>query len=240
MNNVTDIRTMPDVAVNLGEAAEAALVDIATAIREGGGGEEVPANQRIYFVQGTQTESVNLWTGVIDAPALVDGMTIAYYLPYDAVSAAVQLQLTLNTGMLSSAKSVRYKADANIGTRFPAKSVIMLTYSEANNCYISNPLPADYDLRLNGASMANADLNLLTTIGRYYGSTAANSNTLTNTPKDGQWTAATLLLIYNIANNNVVQILTDGIDMYFRASYGAASAELRSWRPWRKITVTNA
>lgn len=88
--------------------------------------------------------------------------------------------------------------------------------------------------------MANADLNLLTTIGRYYGSTAANSNTLTNTPKDGQWTAATLLLIFNIANNNVVQILTDGIDMYFRASYGAASAELRSWRPWRKITVTNA
>ena len=37
--------------------------------------------QPVYIVKGTQTATTASWTGAIDAPALYDGMTIAYYLP---------------------------------------------------------------------------------------------------------------------------------------------------------------
>lgn len=100
---------------------------------------------------------------------------------------------------------------------------------------------ADYDdikEKVNGVRLSGNDLNTLNIPGNYHTRTSNESNALTNTPKDGQWIGALTVQCINLEYNNVVQILTDGIDMYFRASYGAAAAESRSWRDWKRVTTT--
>lgn len=91
-----------------------------------------------------------------------------------------------------------------------------------------------------GKAITKKDLNTMNVYGIYYTRTAAESNGLTNTPKDGQWIGAVNLQCYNIGYNNVVQVITDGITMYYRACYGTATAETRNWRPWKKITAETA
>lgn len=81
----------------------------------------------IYPVIGTQTGTTASWTGNIDAPALYNGMTIAYYLPRTS-AANVTLNLTLSTGSKTGAIYVYYTSTTRMGTHYAAGSVIILTY----------------------------------------------------------------------------------------------------------------
>ena len=84
----------------------------------------------IYFVKGTQTATTAAWTGAIDAPALYDGMTIAYYLPRTSAS-GVTLNLTLSTGSNTGAKEVYVSGTTRMTTHYGAGSTIYLTYYSA-------------------------------------------------------------------------------------------------------------
>lgn len=316
----------------------------------GGGGTPVPANEKIYFVRGTQTATTGDWKGVIDAKSLVDGMTIAYFLPTTSASTTT-LQLTFSDGSTSDKIPVYSNGTTYASTKYPSNSIVYLTYKsdkeafftnyykDNNNYYslycsssasasektasssgtpynknligyfqifieasntaakaltlkigggssISSPYPiyingepssaTNYNLsagyyiahfdgtkfdfrtdgklpgfegydnteyialkeKVNGVRLSSNDLNTLNVPGNYHTRTSNESNTLTHTPKDGQWIGALTVQCINLEYNNVVQILTDGVDMYFRASYGAASAEQRSWRDWKRVTAT--
>lgn len=319
----------------------------------GGGGTPVPANEKIYFVRGTQTATTGDWKGGIDAKSLVDGMTIAYFLPTTSATTTT-LQLTFSDGSTSSKIPVYLNGTTSASTKYVANSIVYLTYNAEKDAFFShyyattsntyyslycstggstaakqatqtsisytsgsttilkNPvgykqvfmtnnntkagaltfavgtgsyyteakpiyingqpssatnytLPAghyivrfdgekydfrtdgklpgfeDYDelkSKVEGVRLSSNDLNTLNVPGNYHTRARDESNTLTNTPKDGQWIAALTVQCINLELNNVVQILTDGIDVYFRASYGAASAEQRSWRDWKRVTAT--
>ena len=81
------------------------------------------ARNGIYYVKGTQTAATGAWTGNIPVPALYDGLTICYYLPY-AGSGNATLNLTLSTGTTTSISS-----DSAVETRNlrSGKSIVSTT-----------------------------------------------------------------------------------------------------------------
>ena len=91
----------------------------------------------VVAVKGTQTASTNAWTGAIDIPALYDGLTIAYYLPYAGTSTAATLNLTLAGGGTTGAKDVYYAANTRATTHYGAGSTILLTYWSAGSISVA-------------------------------------------------------------------------------------------------------
>ena len=98
---------------------------------------------KIYAVKGTQTASTNAWTGNIDAPALYDGLTIAYYLPYAGNSSSATLNLTLSTGSTTGAKNVYYTSTTRATTHYGVGSTIMLTYWSKGSISVSGTATTD-------------------------------------------------------------------------------------------------
>ena len=80
-------------------------------------------------VVGTQTSTTASWVGTTTLAALKNGVTIGYYLPVGS-AANVTLNLTLADGTTTGAKNC-YFDGARLGTQFPAKSVIVMTYLDA-------------------------------------------------------------------------------------------------------------
>lgn len=82
----------------------------------------------IPFISGTQTAATAAWTGTAPTiPALFDGLTINYWLPYNS-SANVTLNLTLNDGSTTGAVNVYYSGNTRLGYQYTAGNVITLTY----------------------------------------------------------------------------------------------------------------
>ena len=90
----------------------------------------------IVPVIGTQTSSTELWTGNIDVPALYDGLTIAYFLPYDGNEEAT-LNLTLSDGTSTGAIAIYLNGDVRITTQYSAGSTVILTYWSAGSVSIA-------------------------------------------------------------------------------------------------------
>lgn len=109
-------------------------------------------------VKGTQASATANWTGTTTLEALKDGTTIAYYLPV-ASAANVTLNLTLADGTTTGAKQV-YFGDTRMGTQFPAKSTIILTYDETNSKWYSNTYEgASYTFTSGSGSDASFEVN---------------------------------------------------------------------------------
>lgn len=91
----------------------------------------------IYIVKGTQTKATNAWTGRINVPALYDGLTIAYYLPYAGTNTSATLKLTLSDDSTTAAIPVYYTATSRATTQYGAGSTIILTYWSAGSISVS-------------------------------------------------------------------------------------------------------
>lgn len=98
----------------------------------------------IYPVIGTQTAATASWTGTINASALYDGMTIAYYLPYAGVSSTnVTLNLTLSNGTTTGAINCYFNNTTRITTHYGAGSTILLTYWSAGSISVAGTATTD-------------------------------------------------------------------------------------------------
>ena len=107
----------------------------------------------IYAVKGMQTKATSVWTGAIEGVnELFDGLTIAYYLPYNGTSTAATLDLTLANGDSTGPINVYYTATTRVTTHYSAGSTIILTYWSAGSIKVSGTATsearwtrADYD-----------------------------------------------------------------------------------------------
>lgn len=90
----------------------------------------------IYTVIGTQTSSTSSWTGNISVPALYDGLTIMYYLPYASTSSDVTLNLTLSTGIPTGGISCYYDGTTRLKTHYDKGCNIVMTYWSAGSISI--------------------------------------------------------------------------------------------------------
>ena len=90
----------------------------------------------IYAVKGTQTAVTGSWTGTIPVAALFDGLTIAYYLPYNG-SGNATLNLTLSGGGTTGAIEVYYSGATRMTTHYAAGSTILLTYWGAGSISVA-------------------------------------------------------------------------------------------------------
>lgn len=119
----------------------------------------------IYTVKGTQTAKTGSWTGTIDAPALYDGMTIAYYLPYAVPSSTnVTLNLTLSDGTTTGAVNCYYTNATRITTHYGAGSTIILTYWSAGSISVAGTATTD-----NRWSRTDYDSTITYRLSDYYG-----------------------------------------------------------------------
>ena len=100
------------------------------------------ARNGIYYVKGTQTAATGSWTGVIPVPALYDGLTISYYLPY-AGSGNATLNLTLSDGTTTGAVNCYYQGNSRLTTHYGVGSNIMLTYHPAGAVSVSGTATTD-------------------------------------------------------------------------------------------------
>ena len=87
----------------------------------------------VYPVVGTQTAATKDWTGNIDLPALYDGLTIAYYMPYNPPSNNATLDLTLSDGTTTGPVNVYYTGATRATSHYSAGSTILLTYWSAGS-----------------------------------------------------------------------------------------------------------
>jgi len=109
------------------------------------------ARNGIYYVKGTQTAATGAWTGNIPVPALYDGLTICYYLPY-AGSGNATLNLTLSNGTTTGAKNCYFSAN-RLTTHYGAGQNIFMTYHPAGTISVAGTatmddrwvVAADYD-----------------------------------------------------------------------------------------------
>jgi len=110
------------------------------------------ARNGIYYVKGTQTAATGAWTGVIPIPALYDGLTIMYYLPY-AGSGNATLNLTLSNGTTTGAVNCYYGNATRLTTHYSQGSNIVMTYHSAGSISINGTATTD------NRWIANADYN---------------------------------------------------------------------------------
>ena len=94
-------------------------------------------------VVGTHTSATKMWTGNIPIPALYDGLTIAFYVPYSSASSTnsevgdtsansnVWLKLTLSDGTTTDWIPVYWNATSRLTTHHGAGSTVVLTYWSA-------------------------------------------------------------------------------------------------------------
>ena len=164
----------------------------------------------IYTVKGTQTAATASWTGNIDVPALYDGLTIAYYLPYAGVSSTnVTLNLTLSDGTTTTgAIDCYFNNESRLTTQYSAGSTIILTYWSAGSISVAGTSTTN-------ARWTHADYNSNTTYATFTSATnglvpAAKSGT-TNYATSGYvltgagWKAGTK---YNTDNNTTYATFT--------------------------------
>lgn len=100
------------------------------------------ARNGIYYVKGTQTAATGSWTGVIPVPALYDGLTISYYLPYGG-SGNATLNLTLSDGTTTGAINCYYQGNSRLTTHYGTGSNIMLTYHPAGAVSVNGTATTD-------------------------------------------------------------------------------------------------
>lgn len=87
----------------------------------------VARNAMIHTVIGTQVSATNIWTGALQSvDALYNGLTIAYWLPYDS-SDNVTLNLTLKNGTTGNINCY-YTGNTRLATQYKAGDMIILTY----------------------------------------------------------------------------------------------------------------
>ena len=127
----------------------------------------------VYPVVGTQTAATGTWTGVINAPALYDGMIIAYYLPF-AGSGNATLNLTLSGGGTTGAINCYYQGNSRLTTHFGAGSTILLTYWSAGAIKVGATATTD------NRWTADSSYNTNTT---YAAATTAANGLMTSTDK---------------------------------------------------------
>lgn len=129
------------------------------------------ARNGVYFVKGTQTAATGAWTGVIPIPALYDGLTIMYYLPY-AGSGNATLNLTLSTGATTGAINCYYST-SRLTTHYAKGCNIVMTYHSAGSISVDGTATTDDRWIAN----ANYDTNS-NTIGEYAGSVTAGGGNM--------------------------------------------------------------
>lgn len=124
----------------------------------------------VHQVIGTQTATTASWTGNIDVDALYDGLMIAYYLPRTSAANAT-LNLTLADGETTTGAIPVFSNAAQVGTKYPAGTTIMLTYWSAGSISINGTATTS-------AQWQNADyyVNNTNTIGEYGGTCIAGPN----------------------------------------------------------------
>ena len=97
----------------------------------------------IYTVIGTQTATTGSWTGALHGvPALYDGLTIMYYLPY-AGSGKATLNLTLDSGSTTGAVNCYYGNATRLTTHYSQGSNIVMTYWSAGSISIDGTATTD-------------------------------------------------------------------------------------------------
>jgi len=90
----------------------------------------------IVPVVGTQTSATGSWTGSINIPSLFDGLTIAYFLPYNGDGEAT-LNLTLSDNTKTGAIAVYSSGDVRTTMHYSAGSTIILTYWSAGSVSVA-------------------------------------------------------------------------------------------------------
>lgn len=100
------------------------------------------ARNGIYYVKGTQTAATGSWTGNIPTPALYDGLTIMYYLPY-AGSGNATLNLTLSDGTTTGAKNCYYNGWDRLTTHYNAGQNVVMTYHPAGSISVNGTATSD-------------------------------------------------------------------------------------------------
>lgn len=111
-------------------------------------GWRTPGTGFVYVI-GTQSSSTAEWTGELPLPALYDGLTIAYYLPYASVASTnVTLNLTLSNSTSGSPSTtgpinVYYTGTSRMTTHYGAGSTIILTYFSAGSISVSGTATTD-------------------------------------------------------------------------------------------------
>ena len=142
----------------------------------------------VFTVIGTQTASTGSWTGNIPVPALYDGLTIMYYLPW-AGSGNATLNLTLADGTTTGAINCYYGNTTRLTTHYSKGSNIIMTYYSAGSIKIDGTVTTD------NRWIANAnyvDGNNTYYLSNYYNYFVAGPNkifpyTIVMQNADGRW-----------------------------------------------------
>jgi hypothetical protein len=144
----------------------------------------------VHNVIGTQTASTNVWTGSLNLPALYDGLTINYYLPWAGTSTAATLNLTLADGTTKTgAKNCYYGNTTRLTTHYGKGSNIIMTYYSAGSIKIDGTATTD-DRWIANANYA--DGNNTYYLSNYYNYFVAGPNkifpyTIVMQNADGRW-----------------------------------------------------
>lgn len=146
------------------------------------------ARNGIYYVKGTQTASTGAWTGNIPVPALYDGLTIMYYLPY-AGSGNATLNLTLSTGATTGAINCYYST-SRLTTHYGKGCNIVMTYHPAGSISVDGTATTDNRWVAN-ANYADGN-DTAYNVRNYYNSFVAGPNkifpyTIIMQNSDGRW-----------------------------------------------------
>lgn len=127
------------------------------------------ARNGVYYVKGTQTAATGAWTGVIPIPALYDGLTIMYYLPY-AGSGNATLNLTLSNGTTTGAINCYYST-SRLTTHYAKGCNIVMTYHPAGSISVDGTATTDNRWIANANYDSNSDQNAMSI--RYYNNVLA-------------------------------------------------------------------
>jgi len=200
------------------------------------------ARNGVYFVKGTQTASTSAWTGAIPVPALYDGLTIMYYLPYASTATSVTLNLTLSNGTTTGAVNCYIGGSNRITTHFGVASSIKLTYYSAGSISISGTATTDNRWISDGqwnsqynfsgttfysgnSNTATHDANAATYNGVYYYSSNGPATSLGATTTDGA------LYAQAYSTSWVGQIAQD----YRNGNIFVRGKNNGTWTAWKKV-----
>ncbi len=145
------------------------------------------ARNGVYYVKGTQTAATGSWTGNIPVPALYDGLTIMYYLPY-AGSGNATLNLTLSNGTTTGAINCYYST-TRLTTHYGKGSNIVMTYHPAGSISVDGTATTD-DRWIANANYVDGNNTYILT--NYYNRFKAGANkvfpyTIIMQCSDGRW-----------------------------------------------------
>lgn len=148
------------------------------------------ARNGVYYVKGTQTAATGSWTGTIQVPALYDGLTIMYYLPYNG-SGNATLNLTLSNGTTTGAINCYYGNTTRLTTHYSQGSNIVMTYHSAGSISINGTATTDNRWIANANYDSNSN-DIAYNVRNYYNSFVAGANkifpyTIIMQNSDGRW-----------------------------------------------------